>query len=126
MYNQDTFFHLSISGRMGLVIVSLVMSAILLASYWWLTNRCSIPIKILLTFVFIWGFIWFSPQAYYLYYIQIIEGLPLQNVIQYPPSIFETVQTITFTGNSNLSNHSKGILFWAMMLIALRSNKELS
>lgn len=124
MYNQDTFFHLSMSGRIGLVLLSIMIGGMLIALHWWLTRQLRIRFKILLALVFIWAFIWISPQIYYFYYIQIIDNLPLQNVIQFPPSIIELFQTLTFTGQSNLSNHSKGILFWAMVIIALNKKAK--
>ena len=123
MYSKDTFFHLSFYGQIGLLILSLVVSAITIWLFWKTSKRFKLPIKLILAIAFIWIFIWLSPQVYYLYYIQIIEGLPLQNVIQWPPSIFEILHTLTFTGKSNLSNHSKGLMFWVMMLIALKPKK---
>ncbi len=120
MYSEDTFFHLTVQGRIGLVILSLFLGAITIGLYWKISNRFRIVVKVLCAVVFIWVFIWLSPQAYYLYYIQLIDGLPLQNVIQFPPSPIEVFQTITFSGQSNLSNHGKGLVFWAMTLIALK------
>ncbi len=119
MYSQDTFFHLTTNGRLGLILLSFLLSAFLIGLFWKISNRFKLPIKLILAIIFIWIFIWMSPQIYYLYYIQIIDGLPLQNVIQTPPSPIEILQTVTFTGQSNLSNHSKGVLFWIMVTIAL-------
>jgi len=126
MYSEDTFFHLTVPGRIGLVFLSLMLSLFTIGLYWKISNRFKLPIKLLLTLVFIWAFIWLSPQVYYLYYIQVFSNLPLQSVIQAPPSVLKTVQTITFTGKSNLSNHGKGLVFWAMMIIALNPKPKLA
>lgn len=123
MYSEDTFFHLTVPGRIGLVILSLMLSALTIGLFWKISSRFKLLVKVLIAVVFIWSFIWLSPQAYYLYYIQLIDGLPLQNVIQRPPSLVEIFQTITFTGKSNLSNHGKGLVFWAMILIALKPDR---
>lgn len=122
MYSEDTFFHLTVTGRIGLVFLSLFLSAFIVGMYWKISIRFKLPIKLLLALVFIWIFIWTSPQAYYFYYIQIFSDLPIQNIIQRPPSGLEILKTITFSGQSNLSNHGKGIIFWAMILIALKDN----
>lgn len=119
MYSEDTFFHLTIQGRVGLVILSLVLFAFTIGLFWKISSRYNLLVKVLCAIVFIWLFIWVSPQIYYLYYIQIFNDLPYQNVIQKPPSPLEVLKTITFFANSSLSNHAKGIVFWAMMLIAL-------
>ncbi len=125
MYSEDTFFHLTIQGRIGLVLLSLFLSAITIGLFWKISIRFKLPIKLILALIFTWLFIWLSPQAYYLYYIQIIEGLPLQNVIKGPPSPITLIQTITFTGESNLSNHSKGTFFWIMIFLALSSKRHI-
>lgn len=122
MYSEDTFLHLTVPGCIGLIYISLFLSAFTVGIYWKISIRFELPIKLLLALVFTWMFIWISPQAYYFYYIQIISDLPLQNVIQTSPSFSEVSNTIAFSGQSNLSNHGKGIVFWAMMLIALKDN----
>ena len=120
LYANDTFFHLSTLERVGLVLLSIVLAMVTVAVFWKLTSSFKLVFKLLAAIFFIWIFIWISPQVYYLYYIQIIDGLPLQNVIQWPPSPLEVFQTVTFSGKSNLSNHGKGLIFWAMMIIALK------
>lgn len=119
MYSEDTFFHLTTQERIGLVIISLILFAFTVGVFWKISSRFNLLVKVLCAIVFIWIFIWLSPQVYYLYYIQIFDDLPYQNVIQNPSSITEILKTITFFGNNNLSNHAKGIVFWAMIIVAL-------
>jgi len=124
LYEKDTFFHLSLTGRIGLVILSATMAGVIIFTFVRFTKNFAIPVRLGLTVVTLWLFIWLSPQIYYLYYIQIISGLPMQNVIQWPPSLVEILQTIFFGHKSNLSNHAKGVLFWAMVFFALSPKRE--
>lgn len=125
LFANDTFFHLSAMERVGLVILSFVLATAIIAIFWKLTAHWKLILKVSTAIAFIWIFIWLSPQVYYLYYIQIIDGLPLQNVIQWPPTVIEVFQTITFSGKSNLSNHGKGLVFWAMIIIALNPKSKM-
>ncbi|MEM7068967.1 MAG: hypothetical protein AAF478_08790 [Pseudomonadota bacterium] len=115
MYGNDTFFHLSQSGQIGLAILSGMLGIATL----WLFNKTSsrfgVLVKVLLAIVFLWGFTWLSPQIYYLYYWLIFDTLPFQNVIKSPPSLADIFRLSTFTADTNLSDHSKGILFWLMI-----------
>jgi hypothetical protein len=112
------------NGRAGLVLISLLLCTITAGLYWRFSIRFRLSIKLALAILFIWTFIWISPQFYYFYYRMIFDGLPLQNVIQTPPMPLEILKTITFTGQSNLSNHSKGLLFWILVTIALNSGNH--
>ena len=124
MYNGDTFFHLSVPGQIGLVALSLTLSISLIWFHLKLSSRFGTAVKVLLAVVLIWAFIWLSPQIYYLYYIQIIPGLGLQNVIADAPTVTEVISTITFTGKANLSEHSKGLLFWMMIVFGLLKRRR--
>ena len=118
MYGSDTFFHLTQSGQIGLAILSGLLGIATLWLFNKTSSRFSVLVKVLLAVVFLWGFTWLSPQVYYVYYWMIFDALPFQNVIQHPPSLAEISELATFTDNSNLSNHSKGILFWLMIGLA--------
>jgi len=63
-------------------------------------------------------FVWLSPQAYYAYYLTVFDSLIWQNVIKPPPlgSVFEI---LTFQGPATLSAHFKGLLGWALIMVAL-------
>lgn len=119
MYAQDTFFHLSLLGRTGLAFLSLLLGIITIWIFLKISSRFARPVKVCLAVVFLSVFIWLSPQIYYFYYLMIFEDLPTQIIIQWPPSISEIYRVITFSGNANLSEHSKGALFWIMIIISL-------
>lgn len=119
MYSNDTFFHLTFFGQIGLALLSLGLACATLWCFVKISSRFDLFVKVLLAIVFFWLFTWLSPQVYYLYYLQLLDGLPLQNVIQMPPSPIDLLKIATFTENANLSAHAKGILFWLMIILAI-------
>lgn len=120
MYSGDTFFHLTVPGQIGLALLSLVLACATLWCFAKVSSRFGPVVKLLLAIVFLWLFVWLSPQIYYLYYWMIFGYLPMQIVIQNPPGPSELFNIITFTGASSLSQHSKGVLFWLMVVITVR------
>jgi len=119
MYENDTFYHLSLLDRAGLVFLSVILFSIIAYLSIKLTSNLKLPAKIISALFIFWLFVWVSPQIYYFYYLLIFENLPLQVVIQAPPDPFEIFQIISFTGKPDLSAHSKGIFFWLIMLLML-------
>ncbi len=115
MYAGDTFFHLSPVGQIGLGLLSVFLASIYILGFIKISTRFAMIVKVPLAIVLLWFFIWLSPQIYYLYYRMIFDTLPLQWVIQTPPSILSLLEIIFFFGDSTLSAHSKGILFWLMI-----------
>ena len=126
MYAEDSFFTLSLAGRVGLVALSTGLAAALFA-----LARLSFrlvdgvpPVKRLLarfgisTGLF-WAFVWLSPQVYYLYYQVIFDGLPWQIVIHNPPSLGTLIDLLAFIADKALSDHAKGVLGWCLGLYAL-------
>jgi len=117
-YTEDSFFTLSVSGQMGLLVISAT-----LAAFWlWLVWRWSVsrPFwqRMLIAIVAFALFDWLTPQIYYFYYMLLIDSLPLQVVIKLPPSPLEMLRLLTFGERSNLSFHSRGLLGWALIAIA--------
>ncbi|MEO0328574.1 MAG: hypothetical protein AAF217_08245 [Pseudomonadota bacterium] len=119
MYNSDTFFHLTIAGRFGLAILSICLSIVLLFIFMKISSRFPLAVKIGIAIVLFWLFVWLSPQVYYAYYWFLFDNLPVQSVIQFPPGPKELLQLMTFSNNQNLSDHSKGLLFWVMIGAAI-------
>lgn len=67
-----------------------------------------------------WAFLWLGPQVYYLYYLAIFEGLPVQAVVGWPPpDIGEFGTTILFLTQPHLPDLARGSLFWLLILAAL-------
>jgi hypothetical protein len=118
MYEGDTFFNLTILGRSGLVALSITLFVVTMTAFYVIAKRISLVTRIVTAMVFLWAFIWLSPQIYYLYYIFLFEGLPLQNVIHQPPNAQEILSIMTFTSDAWLSAHAKAVLGWAMILLS--------
>lgn len=119
MYADDSLFTLSIAGRWGLVAVSLLLSGSTLALLWRLMRGRLIFIRVVLALVLFAAFVWLTPQFYYLYYLVLIDGLILQSVIALPPSPNDLIRQLFFQERANLSYHSRGVLGWIMILMAL-------
>lgn len=118
MYEADTFFNLSILGRIGLGALSITLFALTVAAFYFVAKRMSLASRIVTAMVFLWAFIWLSPQIYYLYYLLLFDGLELQNVIHRPPSAHEIWTIMTFSDKAWLSSHAKALLGWAMILLS--------
>ena len=119
MYSGDSFFSLTMMGRTGLIILSLTLAALTVSAFVISASRLPRPPRLLLALLFLWVFLWLSPQAYYLYYMMLIDGLPLQNVVQMPPGPSEVVRLLSFGGKTGLAQHSQGLLGWALILFSL-------
>ena len=124
MYQQDSFFDLSIVGQIGLACLSLTLFVLwLLLARAILRNR-PVWIRLLGALCLFWIFVWVSPQIYYQYYHLFFEFLPVQWVIWPPPTPFKAVQYLAFQGPQNLSAHSQGVLGWCLLgLPFLRRSK---
>lgn len=125
MYREDPFFTLSMGGQVGLAALSAVLT--LLTVYaaaspfrkFQFDNGCVQLLSRLAVAVFLlWSFVWLSPQVYYLYFQMIFSGLPWQVVIKEPPGPGSIAGLLLFRGDTTLSNHSKGLLGWMLLLYA--------
>jgi len=119
MYVEDSFFTLSIVGRWGLVLISLLLGGATLALLWRLIRERSILLRLLLAGALFAIFVWLTPQVYYLYYLVLIDGLSWQIVVAGPPSPFDLMRQLLFQDRANLSYHSRGVLGWTLILLAL-------
>lgn len=116
MYREDSFHTLTLEGQAGLLILSMVLGGLLIWAARRTTRRRFLAIRLGGAVLVFWAFLWLSPQIYYLYYMILIDGLPLQNVIKSPPGVTEMASLLTFTDCATLSNRGKGVLGWAMMV----------
>lgn len=126
MYDQDTFFELTMFAQAGLATLSVLLGLffIYLASLIFkaiprLGWSAGLALRLGIAVTLLWLFLWLSPQVYYLYYQAIFDYLPWQIVIMMPPSITEIGQVLFFQGKNSLAEHSKAILGWAMIVGAL-------
>ncbi|WP_390910941.1 hypothetical protein [Pseudosulfitobacter sp. SM2401] len=116
MYQADSFFTLSITDQIFLGWLSLILFS---GAIWAMTRVKGMwALRLLIALLSFWLFVWLSPQIYYLYYIMIIDGLPVQWVIRTAPSPVHIIQLLTFWTNDTLSAHSQGVLGWAMIAAA--------
>lgn len=119
MYAEDSFFSLTIAGRAGLIVLTLLLFAGSIAVVRVMTRVWATPIRVVAAIMLFWVFVWLSPQIYYLYYMVVFNGLPLQNVIHPPPTPLDIFRLMTFSDYATLSDHGKGIMAWMMIVAAL-------
>lgn len=118
MYEGDSFFTLTVIGRIGLVLLSMGL-AVLTAAAFIRIARCLVwPLRLLLALVFLWVFVWLSPQVFYLYYMALFDHLPLHNVVQAPPQPSHIMHLLGFSGKAALSDHATGLLGWVLIVLA--------
>lgn len=119
MYQEDSFFSLSILGQLGLALLSLILSLVVLAIAWRMMKGRGLIIRLSIAVISFFLFVWLSPQVFYTYYIFIFDEVDWQNILKRPPAFLALAEYISFQGRATLSAHSKGILFWALMALAL-------
>ncbi|MGF1475944.1 MAG: hypothetical protein ACFB6S_10325 [Geminicoccaceae bacterium] len=118
MYAQDSFHTLTLTGQIGLSVLSSVLAAATLALAWYAMKRRRLPLRLAIALGVFFSFVWLSPQIYYTYYLTLFEGLPWQNVIKTPPGPLHLFYLLTFQERPTLSAHSKAILGWLLFLQA--------
>ena len=116
MYQQDSFFDLTLWGQVGLVCISLTLFALMVIASGLLLRNLPIWARVLGALVLFAFFVWASPQVYYMYYRVLIPDLPLQWVVKLPPEPFKAPQMLIFQYRNNLSAHGQGVLGWGMLL----------
>ena len=116
MYSQDSFFDLSPWGQVGLACLSAVLFLLVVYAARALLRKRPVWLRILGALAIFYLFVWLSPQVYYLYYLTIIEGLPLQWVI-WPPyrGPVDALLLLVFQGPHSLSAHGQGLLGWSLL-----------
>lgn len=126
IYAEDTFFNLTMTGRIGLAALSLVFALVVLmaaarafALVRFDNRTLRIGARLAMALALFWAFEWLSPQIYYLYYLTIFDGLPWQIVVQAPPGVDELARLLGFADKAALSHHARGLLAWALIALAL-------
>jgi hypothetical protein len=117
MYENDSFLTLSIIEHIGLLSVTLVLSIALIWLFWKTIYWVNVWLRPFFALMFLYLFIWLSPQIYYLYYLVIFDFLDFKNVIHSPFNPLTLFNLLTFTESGKLADHGKGVLGW--ILIAL-------
>ncbi|MEO1314013.1 MAG: hypothetical protein AAFV27_09070 [Pseudomonadota bacterium] len=122
MYDGDSLFTLSVARQTGVVILSAVMAVLTLKLVIRLSHERTLWLRVgaaILGFVL---FVTLSPQIYYEYYRLVLDGLPAQWVIRLPDPAW-LLRLVTFQDRVTLSDHGKGLLFWLLVLFAVRSRR---
>ena len=109
---------LAMPARIGLALLSAELAALTAALFIKSACHLSWPVRMLLAPVFLWLFVWLSPQTYYLYYMAVLEHLPLQNVVGSPPTLGEILSLLGFAGKASLAHHGQGLLGWTLIVLA--------
>jgi len=122
MYEGDSFFTLTIIERTGLVLLSSILVVALILAFLEIAIQFKLVVKLAFSTMFLWLFVWLSPQVYYFYYTFLFDALEFQNVIKLPPTPKEIFSLLSFSDRANLSNHSKGVLGWVMILLSLKNS----
>lgn len=117
MYEGDSFFTLTVAGRVGLVSISSCLALLWLWAAYEMrrfpriaAGACALALM--------WLFIWLSPQIYYMYYRLLFDDLPLQWVARWP-EVSGFFTTLLFRGRATLSAHSLALLGWVTISIAI-------
>ncbi|MEL7464692.1 MAG: hypothetical protein AAFN79_11530 [Pseudomonadota bacterium] len=119
MYDSDSFFDLTLVGRIGLLFLSSGMALGLIAVVWRGYRSRPLWLRLIGAVALLWLFVWLSPQVYYLYYRFLIPDLPLQWVLKTPPDPLDLAQLLIFQGRETLSDHGKAVLGWCLIAAAL-------
>lgn len=118
MYDQDSFFTLSLAGRAGLVAVSLALASIWFGVVAKVSCGRGAGARAGVALAAFWLFEWVSPQLFYLYYIVLLD-VPVQVVIGAPPGPAQVVGLLSFSGPATLSAHARGALGLGLLAVAL-------
>lgn len=120
MYTDDSFYTLTLTGRLGVLALSGLLFLVTVGASAALMRGRRTAVRLATgAFLFVL-FVWLSPQAYYALYRLLIEGLPQQWVIGTPPPLEQLLGLITFTGMATLSAHGQGALFWVVVWLSWR------
>ncbi len=127
MYENDSFFTLTAMGQIGLVMLSGVMamgvvSLFVFATRTWFRAWFR-TVNVLLAVTLLWLFVWLSPQIYYFYYVVLLDGLELKNVVHNLPQPIYILRLLSFSDEATLAQHGQGALGWVMIVVALWRGK---
>lgn len=117
-FSKDSFFTLSGTGQAGLLTLSVLMAALMLAMTRKICTGKKTVNRLGLAAILFVFFLWLSPQVYYSYYQLIIPGLPWQIVIKSP---IERLISLHF--RPTLAQLGQAILFLMMLLVAFTARE---
>lgn len=118
-YPGDSFWTLGVSGRLGVLAISLIGLGLLFTALGLKSRRIAgrIPASIdtvinLIIFSVTYSV---SPQVFYTLYLLLFDGLPHQWVISGPFNISQIWAAIVIKDEGTLSDDLAGLTFWAII-----------
>lgn len=120
MYEGDTFFMLAAGGQWALAVLSATLAFVAIGSVRLARRQIDMrAVAPAIGIVLWWLFLWLTPQLYYLLYMALLDDLPLQLVVGWPPGAERMSELLLFRGKAALSDHALGTLGWAMLVASL-------
>ncbi len=123
MYSQDSFHTLTGVQQIGLGAISMLLFLLFFYVLFQLTESRSLPKNLVIFCTMFFLFVWLSPQIYYMYYLLIFTGLPMQIVIHAPPTPWSLIKLLSFHEKASLSDHSKAVLGWVLIAVVIIRRK---
>ena len=123
MYGKDGFFALTPHRQVGLALLSVVLCVLMVGLTRTFTRGWPWVVRLMLTLVLLWVFIWLSPQVYYSLQSLLSDDVPARWVIGMPPPLGKTLRVITFTGPADLTHHGQGALGLLMLFSGLSRDR---
>lgn len=126
MYQGDGFFTLGFGAQAGLVVIALALGVLMIVA----THQAARAIRlrvwaVVSALALFWGFVWLSPQVFYAYFLLVIDDLPAQWVVGWPPPSGPALtDLILFSGPAMIGDHARGLLFWLMAATAFMASVE--
>ena len=120
MFEGDTYLVLVEDGEVALAVLSGALTFLAVAAVRLLRRYVTVPAAVpALGIVSWWVFVWLTPQAYYLLYMALIEGLEFRWVIGWPPGPDRLFALLTFRAHATGLDVALGVVGWVMCLVAL-------
>ena len=121
MYAGDSLFTLTPPQITGVLLLGAALWTVCLAAVRAVGPR---GLRIGAALVLAWAFEWLSPQAFYSYYRLILDGLPAQWVVGWPPpGPAHMARLMGFSLEASLSAHGRALVAWSLLLAALPARR---
>ncbi len=132
-YSGDSFFTLDTNGRIGLILLTAVLTTALLllcvlktrtllsfrSRHWKRGRLLTLAMDVAGTIALAYLALYLAPQFFYLYFQFIIEGLPHQLVIGWPPSLRDFIRLTLSVSPASLSLHLQGLTVRTLVILTI-------
>ena len=118
MYAGDSFHNLSGAGQAGLLVLSAFLALVAVTCVLAPLRTATSPLwRMAAALVVFYGFLWLSPQIYYVYYRMIFDDLPWQMVVGPPPDPALIIALLLFQAPATLAAPAQGALGWLLLAL---------